>query len=254
MRDPVTIGVSLKTYFTHAAALTWFSNVRTVVQARPALRTAGVDIFVAPTYLQLSAAISMLDECGVMIGAQDVSAEPPGAATGEVSAAELAEIGVSVAEVGHRERRQRYGDTDEVVNAKVRASLANALTPVLCVGETDKRNIDEATATTLAQLTSALRGAPSGRIIVAYEPAWAIGAPEPASRDWIRPICREIRGFLDQASRPNSSVLYGGSAGPGLLASLWPEVDGLFLGRFAHDPGALGRVLDETLQIIEGAG
>ena len=124
-----------------------------------------------------------------IIGAQDAAAEDTGAFTGEVSPAELAEIGVRVVEIGHAERRRLFGDTDEVVRAKTHAALRNGLRPVLCIGETSG---DEPSAAAGARRSpssrDALDGAPAGPLIVAYEPVWAIGAPEPAPVDHIRTV------------------------------------------------------------------
>jgi triosephosphate isomerase len=94
------------------------------------------------------------------------------------------------------------------------------------------------------QLTDALDGAPAGPLIVAYEPVWAIGAPEPAPVEHIRTVTRALRGAV--ADRPGTFVIYGGSAGPRLLTQIGDAADGLFLGRFAHDPLSLETVLDEA--------
>ncbi|MCS0499422.1 triose-phosphate isomerase, partial [Protaetiibacter mangrovi] len=97
------------------------------------------------------------------------------------------------------------------------------------------------------QVRSAVAGAPAGRLVVAYEPVWAIGAPEPAGADHIRAVTSGLQALLAELpGRDGSAVIYGGSAGPGLLARLGDDVDGLFLGRFAHDPAALREVLAEA--------
>ena len=140
-----------------------------------------------------------------------------------------------------------HGETDEVVAAKTRAALRNGLTPVLCIGESDRQDGADAARVTIAQLGSALADAPAGPVIVAYEPVWAIGAPEPAPVAHIQAVCTALRGALDfLPGRSGSAVIYGGSAGPGLLTALGASVDGLFLGRFAHDPATLAAVLDEA--------
>ncbi len=245
MPDSVTVGVSLKMYFGSREAREWFSRVADTVRDRPAVMSGSVELFVIPTYLQIAAALEAFAGTPVVIGAQDVATADRGAYTGEVSAAELAEIGVGVAEVGHAERRELFGETDDVVAAKAAAALRNGITPVLCLGEIERT--DAAAAATVAQLRADLAGAPAGRVIVAYEPVWAIGAAEPAPREHIVAVSRALRAELDTLSdRAGSSVIYGGSAGPGLLTGLGDAVDGLFLGRFAHDPAALAAVLDEA--------
>lgn len=144
-----------------------------------------------------------------------------------------------------------FGEGDTVVAAKTAAALRNGLTPVLCVGELDRVAPAEAAARTVAEaervLATAAHEGPLGPVVLAYEPQWAIGAPRPASPAHIRAVCEALTDWL--ATRPalsGSRVIYGGSAGPGLLTELGASVDGLFLGRFAHDPAAVERVLDEA--------
>jgi triosephosphate isomerase len=243
----VTVGVSLKAYFDRRQARDWFDAVATRVRAHPAVRDGAVDVFVIPTYLQVEDALRAFAGTGVSIGAQDVSAYGPGAYTGEVSAAELAETGAAYAEIGHAERRRLFGETDADTAAKAAAALSHGIAPVLCLGEAERMDAAAAAAATVAQLSADLDGAPTGRIVVAYEPVWAIGAPEPAPADHITTVARALRIALDaDALRTGSSVIYGGSAGPGLLTRLGDHVDGLFLGRFAHDPDAFVAVLDEA--------
>lgn len=255
MTRPVTIGVSLKAYFGHAQARDWCSTVAELARTRDAVATGAVELFVIPSYLGILPAREALAGTPVLVGAQDVAAEEPGAFTGEVTAAELAEVGVAVAEVGHAERRRLYGETEEVVAAKTSAALRHGVTPVLCLGETERVDPAEAAEVVVAQLRAALEGAPEGRVIVAYEPVWAIGAPEPADPAHISPVAAALRDALDAtAGRDGSPVLYGGSAGPGLLTELGDAVDGLFLGRFAHDPSALAAVLDEAAALTATRG
>jgi triosephosphate isomerase len=243
----VTVGVSFKAYFGREQARTWFGQVADRVRDHDALDAAQVDVFVVPSYLQIHDAIDAFADTRVAVGAQDVAAYPPGAFTGEVTAAELAEIGVAYAEVGHAERRRLFRETDDHVAAKVTASLAAGVTPVICVGETERMDAAEAAAATVRQLRATLAGAGEGRVVAAYEPVWAIGAPEPAPATHIATVTRALRTALaDGPGRGGSAVIYGGSAGPGLLTALGDDVDGLFLGRFAHDPDAFLAVLDEA--------
>ncbi|SFS13729.1 triosephosphate isomerase [Microbacterium sp. cf046] len=241
------VGVSLKMYFGHREALEWFERVAGLVREHPAVSSGEVGFFVIPTYPQLLPAIAAFAGTPVRIGAQDVATEDSGPYTGEVSAVELAEIGVTVAEIGHAERRRLFGETDEVTAAKAAAALRNGITPVLCIGEAERLDAQDAAAATVAQLERDLIGAPTGAVIVAYEPVWAIGAPAPAPGAHISEVTLALRAALNaDPARSGSSVIYGGSAGPGLLTELGHTVDGLFLGRFAHDPDALAAVLDEA--------
>ena len=247
MPAQVTVGVSLKTYFGHERARAWFADVARGAAAHPAVTSGDVRLFVIPTYLQILPALEAFAGTPVLVGAQDVSRFEPGAYTGEVAAAELAEVGVALAEIGHAERRRLFGENYEVTARKAADALSHDLTPVLCIGETDRMDPTDAAASTVAQLQADLRGAPAGAVIAAYEPVWAIGAPEPAPADDIATVTRALTDALAaDASRVGSVVIYGGSAGPGLLTMLGDAVDGLFLGRFAHDPDALVAVLDEA--------
>lgn len=252
MPTPVTVGVSLKTYFGHAQAARWLNQLGERVHEHDAVAGGAVRLFVIPTYLQIPAALGAFAGTPVLVGAQDVSQYGPGAYTGEVTAAELAEAGVRVAEIGHAERRRLFGETDEVTAAKATASLIAGLTPVLCIGETDREDPTGAAATSVAQLAADLTGAPDGPVIVAYEPVWAIGALEPASVEHIAVVTRALRAAVDgMPERAGSVVIYGGSAGPGLLTALGDAVDGLFLGRFAHELDNLVAVIDEAASLAE---
>ncbi|MFV0253097.1 MAG: triose-phosphate isomerase family protein [Beutenbergiaceae bacterium] len=244
---PVTVGMSLKTYFSAAHASSWLDHVAQRAGTLPAVATGQVSVFIAPSYLQIPAALRAFAGTPVAVGAQDVSQFEPGAYTGEVTAAELAEVGVQLAEIGHAERRALFGETDEITAAKVSAALAAGLRPVLCVGESDLLDPQQAGAQVVAQLHASLAGAPAGPVTVAYEPVWAIGAPEPAGVEHITAVTTALRAALDGlADRAGSAVIYGGSAGPGLLTELGHAVDGLFLGRFGHDVENLIAVLDEA--------
>lgn len=246
----VIVGVSLKMYFTHLRARAWFAEVAARVREHAAVRDGLVELFVTPTYLQVLPAIEAFRGTPVRVGGQDVAAEASGAYTGEVSAAELAEVGASIAEIGHAERRRLYGETDEVVGAKTRLALQHGLTPLLCIGEVERESPDAAATVAVAQLRSALDGAEAGAVIVAYEPVWAIGAPEPAGHEHIRIVAAALREALDgDPAREGSAVIYGGAAGPGLITTLGDAVDGVFLGRFAHEPDALIAVLDEAADL-----
>lgn len=244
---PVTVGVSLKTYFGHERARAWFADVAARTAAHPAVADGSVRFFVIPTYLQIPAALQAFAGTPVLVGAQDVSAYPPGAYTGEVTANELAEVGVQVAEIGHAERRRLFDETDTVTAGKASAALSHGIIPVLCIGEAEHLGVPAAALANVEQLAANLENVPAGPVIVAYEPVWAIGAAEPAPDAHIATVTRALRAAVDaDPAREGSVVIYGGSAGPGLLTRLGDAVDGLFLGRFAHDPDALVAVWDEA--------
>jgi triosephosphate isomerase len=232
-------------YLGYSASLAWLTGIRGEVESRPLLR-GRVQIFVVPSFPVLESARRILDGTGVLLGSQNCAAEA-GAFTGEVSAGLLAELGVDLVEIGHAERRRLFGETDAIVRTKVGAVRAAGLTPLLCIGENDQGSVGGAVDQCIAQVESALGGAtPVSEILLAYEPVWAIGAAEPAPPDYVNQVVAELRSTLaDVLGRP-AGMIYGGSARPGLLPQL-QFLDGLFLGRFAHDPANFGVVLDEAL-------
>ncbi|GGM37341.1 triose-phosphate isomerase [Dactylosporangium sucinum] len=238
------VGVSLKMYFGLGAAHDWCRAVAALAADRPELEDGRTVLFVAPSHLAIPGAAAAFAGTPIRLAAQDVAAGEPGPYTGEVSAAELAEAGVAVVEIGHAERRRLYGETDETVAAKVAVAARHGLTALICVGA---RPDEDAAAVAEAQLRAAVAQAPAGPVWVAYEPLASISAARPAPAGEITPVTRHLRQVLAEVA-PGGAVLYGGSAGPGLLGELGDGVDGLFLGRFAHDPANLAKVLDEALE------
>jgi triosephosphate isomerase len=234
-------------YFGYERTLEWCRAVAEAASAHPAVASGDVELFVLPTAPAIPAARAILAPARVGVGAQDLSWADEGAFTGEVSPAVLAELGCGYAEVGHAERRRLLGEDDAMVAGKTAAALRNGLTPVLCVGESERGSLDDAVEHCRRELAAVLNGAPAGRVIAAYEPHWAIGAPEPASPEHVSAVAEGLAEALASLpDREGSRVIYGGSAGPGLLSRLSPAVAGLFLGRFAHDPTAFAAVLDEA--------
>jgi len=249
-----TIGVSLKMYFTHARTIAWATELAALAERHPAVRQGVVELFAVPTFPALVPVREALAGGSVRLGAQDVATDDSGAFTGEVSAVELAEIGVTLAEIGHAERRRLYAEDDAVVAAKTAAALRNGVTPLLCVGEPEQAPAAVAALEVASQVDSALevarRAGTEGPLVVAYEPVWAIGAPQPAPVEHIAAVVAALEAHLaEQPGLAGSRVLYGGSAGPGLLTALGGTVGGLFLGRFAHDVAAVEQILDEALAL-----
>lgn len=242
---PIYIGVSTKAYLGYARTLDWLDEVRDALDARPGLVSGGVVPFVIPSFPLLPAAALKLAGTGALIGAQNV-AWADGPLTGEVPPGMLAEVGVRLVEIGHAERRALFGESDEVVALKHRAAVGAGLTPLLCIGEPVRTSVTDAADHCLRQVAAAIGADGGGSILIAYEPIWAIGAPEPADPDYVSEVVAVLRERL-AAGHPelDVAILYGGSAGPGLFGRL-DGVDGLFLGRFAHDVGNFARVLDEA--------
>jgi len=245
------VGVGLKMYLDHPRTLEWIREVREIALVHPAILSGDVALFVLPTFPALVEAREILSDTSVFFGAQDLAWADAGPYTGEVSGIQLRQIGCSLVEVGHAERRTHFGEDDNIVARKLEAAQRNGLVPVLCVGEYERTSSSQAGAFCVEQLESTvatcLESGMGGPMIVAYEPVWAIGAPAPAPIDYIREVIGHLRHALDVYPQlAGSRLIYGGSAGAGLLPSLTPAVDGLFLGRSTHDTTVLKTILDEA--------
>lgn len=243
------LGVSLKMYFDHETAVRWTADVVDLVGDDPAVTQGRVRLAVLPTFVSLDAAHRAIGDSPIGLGAQDLSWADCGAYTGEVSGRDLATLGCRYAEIGHAERRRLFGEDDTMIAAKLAAAVRNGLTPILCVGEEESTRPERAAQVCVDQAHAALAAlsTPIPELIIAYEPVWAIGADRPASADHIRTVCGRLRAQVPSGpggGRP--LVIYGGSGGPGLLTGLTDALDGLFLGRFAHDPAALQQMIAEA--------
>jgi triosephosphate isomerase len=188
----------------------------------------------------LAQAQSVLAGSAVAWGAQDVSEHAAGAYTGDVSATMIAEFGCRYAIVGHSERRRLHGETDEIVAAKARAALAAGLTPIACVGETlDERERGETPAVVARQVDALLAALASdaARIVVAYEPVWAIGTGRTATPEQAQEVHGALRARLAQAGAGRVAVLYGGSVKGSNAAALFamPDIDGALVGAASLD-------------------
>jgi triosephosphate isomerase len=241
----LTIGISLKMYFGRHRTVEWCRAVADIARSHPAVTEERARLVVLPSHPYLLEVGALLASTPVRIGGQDLFWKDEGAFTGEVSGAQLRELGCEYVEIGHAERRRIFGEDDAMIAAKTAAAVRNGLIPLICVGEGRECSVEDATADCVAQLDSAQS---TGPVVVAYEPVWAIGAAEPASPPYIAAVCSALRCHLSGRGQ----VIYGGSAKPGLLTELGDGVDGLFLGRFAHDPAAVAMILDEVVDLTSG--
>ena len=196
-----------------------------------------VSIGMCPPAVWLEAVAERVRSSSVWVGAQNVHPDVSGAFTGEISVPMLQEVGCEAVIVGHSERRQIFGETSDFVARKVRAALAGGLVPILCVGETlEEREAGNAQRVVLDQLEASLDGVSevqSGRLVIAYEPVWAIGTGRTASPEQAQEMHGVLRGHLD-ARLPGVDVplLYGGSVKPGNAEELFrqPDIDGGLIG------------------------
>ena len=196
----------------------------------------GVDVVVCPPFVSLAAAV----ETGQTIYAQNVHWEPHGAYTGEISAPMLRELGVAGSLVGHSERRQLFGETDEMVARRARAALDEGLGVIACVGETLEQRESGDTELVLKIQVEAIAFAAGkhDRLVVAYEPVWAIGTGRTASPEQAEDAHRFIKDVLD------GPVLYGGSVKPENAAELLaqPSIDGALVGGASLEPDSFAAI------------
>jgi triosephosphate isomerase len=197
----------------------------------------GVERVVCPPFVSLAVVKSILNGTSIGLGAQNMHHEEKGAFTGEVSPAMLADLCQYVI-LGHSERRQHFGETDDTVNKKVIAALEAGLRPILCVGERlEQREAGTAEQVVVRQLRSALEGVASAdTLVVAYEPVWAIGTGVAATaqdaEDMMGAIRRTLSGLYGEAAAREVPLLYGGSVTPDNVAEYagQPNVDGALVG------------------------
>lgn len=253
------VAVSLKMYFSAERTSRWLSAVRQLAdQLESADPAAAPELVVLPSFPMLPAAQQLLSGSPVRWGAQGLAPSADGAQTGEVSAETLAEFGCRYVLIGHAEQRARGHDGARLTGELTRAA-ANGLTPIVCVGESDRtaagdpaENAQAAADFCLTQLRELSLQQWTLPVVVAYEPIWSIGAERAASPEHIIAVATALRAEL-AAVPAETRLIYGGSAGPGLLRQLDGSVDGLFLGRRAHDPAALGAVLTEVADLTRAS-
>ena len=252
MRIPILAG-NWKMHKTIAEALELVNAVK-----EPLDSLTGVEKAVCVPFTALSSVSAALKGSSVMVGAQNMHWEDQGAFTGEVSAVMLKEVASHVI-IGHSERRQYFGETDETVNRKIRAALAHNLTPIVCVGESLEQNqAGETTDFVSGQVRAAFAGVSSDQargIIVAYEPIWAIGTglaatPEDANEIIGSVVRATLAAIYDAQTAQVMRIQYGGSMKPSNVAELMsqPEIDGGLIGGAslkAEDFIALVRITTE---------
>ena len=198
-----------------------------------------VDRVLCPTAICLSAVQSAVVGSSIAVGSQNVHWAESGAFTGEISAPMLAGL-VDYAIIGHSERRQYFGETDESVNLRTKAAIAHGIVPIVCVGETDEQNeAGETSAVVTRQVTAALsgiKGEAVAKLVIAYEPIWAIGTGKAATADQANETCGTVRGVVaalyGEAVAQAVRVLYGGSTNDKNISELMQksDIDGALIG------------------------
>lgn len=233
MRKPIIAG-NWKMNMTPGAA------EQLVMELIPLVKDAKCDVVVCPPYVDLVTVGKLLVGTNIKLGAQNVHWAPKGAFTGEVSADMLLAVGVSYVIVGHSERRQYFGETDETVNKRAKAALEAGLTPIICVGETLEQRESGVTEVIVSKQTvAALAGIEAKdveKLVVAYEPIWAIGTGKTATAEDANTTIGVIRKAIEDVYGKKVAdavrIQYGGSMNPKNCSELMamPEIDGGLIG------------------------
>ena len=213
-----------------------------------------VDVLVIPPFTDIRSVQTLIDgdRLRLVYGAQDLSPENSGAFTGDISGSMLAKLGCSYVVIGHSERRAIHAETDELVNRKIKAALAHELTPILCIGEElSVREAGNQVDHVLAQLRGALKGfhkPEMKKIVIAYEPVWAIGTGKTATPEDAQEVCQAIREELVKIGSDEiaagARILYGGSVKSANIVEIMKQadVDGVLVGGASLDPEEFARI------------
>ena len=239
-------------------AANWKMN-KTVAEAAefvdtllPRIAATQSDVVICPPFTALTAVVERRYGTAVKVAAQNMHEEESGAFTGEVSASMLVELDVEATLLGHSERRQHFGETDEALARKVPAALAAGLEPILCVGESEEaRDAGETEEVLERQLQADLASLESGQlaqVVIAYEPIWAIGTGRTATPEQAQEVCAFIRDVVRMrgAAADELRVLYGGSVKPDNAAELLgkPDIDGALVGGASLDAADFAAIVE----------
>ena len=225
---------------TQAETLAFVQGFKPLVDDTPNDR----EIVLCVPFTDLSTLSKTLHGSCIQVGAQNVHWDESGAFTGEISAAMLTEIGVRYVVVGHSERRQLFGETNETVNFRLRAAQKAGLTPILCVGETKQQRDAGITEDVIfEQLSKGLAGVDQSNLVIAYEPIWAIGTGDTCASSDANKVCGAIRSKLHNK---DVSIQYGGSVKPDNIDEIMaqPDIDGALVGGASLEPVSFARIVN----------
>ncbi|MEB3241551.1 MAG: triose-phosphate isomerase [Synechococcus sp.] len=235
---PVVIAGNWKMHMTCAEAKAFAQTFVPLVADTPADRT----VVLAPPFTALSTMQEALAGSTVKLSSQNVHWEGHGAFTGEISPSMLQEFGVTYTIVGHSEPRKYYSESDEQINHRGRGAQAAGLIPILCVGESDEqREAGETERVIRRQVEQGMDGIDPAKLVVAYEPIWAIGTGKTCASDEANRICGLIRSWVGY---PDLTIQYGGSVKPGNIDELMAksDIDGVLVGGASLDPEGFARI------------
>jgi triosephosphate isomerase len=238
-----------KMYKTPAETTAFFEKFRPLVE-----KSEHCEIVICPPFTNLAAAVEAAKGTRISVGSQNVAWAKDGAFTGEISGPMLKAVGVAHAIVGHSERRQYFGETDETVLKRTEAALEFGLTPIVCVGERlEQRESGATEAVLVSQFQKGIAGLTAGqfaKIVIAYEPVWAIGTGKTATPDMAADAHRTIRGQVraafGHAAGDAIRILYGGSVKPDNVKTLMAqtEIDGVLVGGASLDPVGFASIVN----------
>jgi triosephosphate isomerase len=254
MRTPLIAG-NFKMFKTVAETVSYVNDLRALI--KDARGVVGVDVVIAPPSTSLAAAVDATKGSVIGVAAQNLHWEREGAFTGEISAAMIHGCGARLVIIGHSERRTLFGDTNQTVNNKTHAAINGGLVPIVCIGETlDERDRNETMAVLDRQIKEGLdriTGEQLSRMVLAYEPVWAIGTGRNATPAQAGEAHFHIRQRLKQWFGLDASdhcrVLYGGSVKPDNIAKLIaePDVDGALVGGASLDPKSFFAIISGSV-------
>ncbi|HKK17301.1 MAG TPA: triose-phosphate isomerase [Opitutales bacterium] len=218
-----------------------------------------VSVCVCPTFTTLEAVSKVVNESNVQLGAQNMHFEAAGAYTGEISAEMLRHLYCNFVILGHSERRQYFGETDETVNKKTLAALEANLKPIVCIGETlEEREAGKVKEVIKTQTEGALAGVSAAQaesLVIAYEPVWAIGTGKTATPEMAEEVHAEIRcllaGIFEEETAEKVRILYGGSMKPGNAAELLAQknIDGGLIGGASLKANDFGGIVEAAIEL-----
>jgi triosephosphate isomerase len=229
---------------------------RFLAEFLPRAPESGPEVVVCPPFPSLKTAVEHCFQSRVRVAAQNMHEEAEGAFTGEVSAPMLLDLGVQGVILGHSERRQYFGESDEALARKVPAALGAGLEPILCIGENEaQRDSDETQGILTRQVEADLADVPAeelGEVVIAYEPIWAIGTGRTATPEQAQEAIALIRGLIEARSSEAAAairILYGGSVKPDNAAELisLPDVDGALVGGASLDPADFAAIVEAAV-------
>jgi triosephosphate isomerase len=249
VRKPVIAG-NWKMFKTVSEAVSFVNEVKGKAEVD------GVESVICAPFTTLPALVEAVKGTSLKIGAQNIHWEDNGAFTGEISGVMLKDLGVEYAIIGHSERRAHFAETDQTVNQKVHAAFKHGLTPIVCVGELlEEKEAGDTKKVCKVQVTEALKGLSAeqaAKLIIAYEPIWAIGSGKSSTAEDANEVTAfirsEIAAAFDQNTADQVRIQYGGSVKPGNIAEFMQQsdIDGALVGGASLEP-------ESYIQLVEGA-